>query len=320
MADISPALVRASIPGLLSGVPMQGGVKQWIVDGNYSISFGSSALELELGAARASEILPYLSFDYERFALSSLESIAKSYNPVFDSKAIAWRLLNQYYAAFFGAHAVLRGLGTGVARLERAETGHLEKQVRAAYSQKFKMEAGTYSYSVDVSTEHNSKLTIKKLSAGAGGAHVEFWMYFSKFLSEFTDNILRDNWPDAIAIAGRIEELQRILRGPLATKGSWLSVVRNEINYQHKYGTWYPFKSALIHSYPGSNVLRQNSSSISLTYDPLRSPLQAFCAANNYLSLVNIDFAQLIKQRAGRGAAQFKTEWERLLARLKIRR
>ena len=320
MVDIAPAFARFVVNRLMDHPPHQGGFRNWLQHGTYTVELQTTPLVIRLLGISPAEALRFVLFDYSRFAFSSAESIAKSYEPIFDAKAIAWRLLNQYYASFFAGHALLRSRGLGVTRIERTEANYLQKVIRATSNPAFNMDAGTYKFTLTIANDYNATIEISKLAQGSGGAHAEFWVFFSTQLEQFSTDLVAENRPDAAQIVGRVDELRRLLGGPEKTNFSWLSSMRNEINYQHKFGTWFPFYKATETRLPEINVLRQSNSALSLAVSTKNAPIEAFCRANNFLSLLNIDVAQLLSRRGGKGAAQFSTEWKHLLQKLKIKR
>jgi hypothetical protein len=235
--DFSAPFAIEAIPGFLSGETRSGGIREWLVTGSYQISLLNS--EIEILAIDKEEFCRYLAADYSRFALSSLESIAASFVQHFDNRAAAWPILNQYYSAFFSVHALLRSQGRGIIRLGDAQSNHLQQFVRASVDPNFFVANGNYEFVFEPGSTGQSKLMLRRRNPGA--AHEDLWTYFHEFLGDFTNEFVTAGRVGASEFLARAEELRSILRGPQNSQGKWLSVVRNEINYQHRYGAWYPF-------------------------------------------------------------------------------
>jgi hypothetical protein len=313
MVDLAPIFLRNSAAGLVAEKPASTGLRGWITQGNYGVAAGSLG-EVVLTSVNAAEFFPHLLFDYIRFAMASKESIYLSFQKPFDKRATAWALINRYYSAFFSAHALLRSHGKGITWIDANEAVHLEKLGKLYVGPNFTMKRGGYAFAFNIGNGFNSELRLAPVSYG-GGSHDDFWRYFLQYLSAFGSDLLRSGAPLASQTTARFIELRRIIVGP-ASRGMWLSFMRNEINYQHGYGTWFPFKPVTSGATHDKRVLQQRNSSIDLTADAATHPLSAFNAVTCCMASINSDLATLIKERAGVGATRFRAEWNRLYASL----
>lgn len=81
-------------------------------------------------------------------------------------------------------------------------------------------------------------------TAGNGGTHEGFWKVFNARLKELTDNVLiGSTLPDADA--QRVWEQLTSVGDSLTGNGantSWLSELRNSIQYRQEHGVWFPDK------------------------------------------------------------------------------
>lgn len=283
------------------------------MSGSYGVSLGALD-EIVLDGINVALFFPYLFGDYMRFALASKESIHLSFEESFDRRATAWPLINRYYSAFFSAHALLRSQGAGMTWLDAGEVAHLERLGKLYVGPNFTMRRGGYSFSVNPGNGYNGEVRLVAMNYGSG-SHDDFWRYFVDYIADFGAQLLRSGAPMAAQTVGRIAEFERIIKAP-SGRGIWLSFMRNEINYQHKYGTWYPFKPSTSGSSQDRRILTQTNNAIDLTADASRHPLKAFNAITCCLAALNNDFAVLMKERMGTGANRFKAEWNRLQTRL----
>lgn len=89
-----------------------------------------------------------------------------------------------------------------------------------------------------------TKLLLQKISGGNGGSHEEMWKAFLTLLVQVEEQIIRTQGHDPNAIA--TVQVLTVLRTQLCrqgkTNGAWPSTVRNNVNYRHDYGVWFPYK------------------------------------------------------------------------------
>ena len=94
------------------------------------------------------------------------------------------------------------------------------------------------------------------------------------------------------------------------SNGVWLSAIRNEINYQQKYETWFP----LHRKCPSLEALNCNvyseSSSIRLDNSKSRRPILAFVNITKYIANLSIEVANYVANRSTIGGA-FGQKWRR---------
>jgi hypothetical protein len=129
-------------------------------------------------------------------------------------------------------------LGRSCSYLDSAHASRL-RQLAAALGNTppFDISAGLYSV---VLNAPQTGLTMTQARGRVGGAHETFWELFGQFLSEATEDVLLGRLApaDARAVFLKLYHLKQILsRGAGA---SWLSVVRNDVQYRHAFGVWPP--------------------------------------------------------------------------------
>jgi hypothetical protein len=74
------------------------------------------------------------------------------------------------------------------------------------------------------------------------GTHEVFWKILIEYLDTLTEQILVGHLApvDAKDVFTKFGELRAVMKANGASGGSWLSMVRNEVQYRHQYGVWHP--------------------------------------------------------------------------------
>jgi hypothetical protein len=258
-----------------------------------------------------SEFAAFQAFDYERFALASLETMAHCKSDPSRRRAISWPLLKAYYSGFFGGHALLRVVGQSIIRLEAPQAKQLTKIGKLYCGQTFTFATGTYDLRVAQNPDRTVDVSLTRLDE-TGGAHSIFWRRFHAFLTEIAADIATSGEPDANLAISRVQELQALLTANGANSGSWLALIRNQINYQHEYGVWFPFGAS---ESDVRNVARIGYLSVANTrmdFAAKKEPLKAFCTGSLFISALSFDVAAQLVGGATQRGTQFGRKWQRL--------
>jgi len=143
-----------------------------------------------------------------------------------------------YYAAFYAGHALIRLCGEGCSYFGRQHTTRLLSISDAlGMSPLFKIEAGLYRCVV---TNSGTALTCVRAHSSAGGAHQIFWMLFGNYLKKAAEGALRSNMTRADAQAAFVQFDQLLTILSRGAGYSWLSIVRNDLQYRLQHGVWHP--------------------------------------------------------------------------------
>lgn len=309
MLALSAALIRRLLPQLSEDIPRAEGLRTWIGTGSFYVASGTVPDEFLLQNVALTELVPFVSFDYERFALSSFESLLYCSVEATTPKALGWPIARLYYSAFFGAHAIMRATGHAVLRLEGPQAARLS-EIGSFYVPNLKVGSGTYHSLLIQNSQLSIDKRLRKLP-DVGGAHDQFWRSFYAFLGGIGEEVSASNELEATDVVGQTSEIRDILGANGFNGGTWLSAMRNQLTYQHKYGVWFPFQSssADVVEYIRRLDMR-DSSSVRRDYDPAKYPMLAFCACCHLLATVSSDLANGLCQR-GRNN-RFKHLWTRL--------
>jgi len=177
-------------------------------------------------------------------ATAAIESIEGIQKEPFFHKCSAWLVIRAYYASFFAAHALLRIFGRSCTQLEGE---HAAKVFEMALAQGkangiTKIESGFYSAMIDYEL---GKVHFKKLK----DSHADTWSEFNRLIHFLMDNLEHTISPAKnreISFDYLKDLKSNISRSGCATKGNWLSNVRNNVNYRHEYGVWFPYINSLL--------------------------------------------------------------------------
>lgn len=309
MASLFTSISGIFLPRLGQDPSRGGGLREWITIGTYRPSPSCTPTHITLEDIWLSEIIRFINFDYERFALASWESFSVA-KLEWDTKGLAgWPLLKLYYGAFFCAHSIIRGTGEGVINLDQIQTNFLEQVVSLVLGTPVRIQPGVFEF--HIYEKNPGQLAIDfKPSHQAGGVHEGFWKFFSGFLDRRASNAVTLGAPDASTFIAGVTEVIQALNGNVSNS-SWYSGTRNEINYQHRHGVWSPVKDRRKLQEQMNQLGATASDSIRLDYSGRKDPLATFMAISHYLCRLNSELAEFVAARSS-GARSFGGSWRKL--------
>jgi hypothetical protein len=195
-------------------------------DQSVSLDFRDSSFLIEAWAA-----------DCCRFSFASFQTISQVALEVADRDAVAWSLIKAYYAAFYAGHALIRMFGEACSFFDRKHARRL-MEVATVFGQNpsFTLDSGLYRCCL---TDNSTILTCAKTS-GASGVHEAFWSVFGARMQGLSESVLSGMLvpADAQAVFGQLSAFIDIIRR--RTGYSWLSGVRNDLQYRQRHGVWFP--------------------------------------------------------------------------------
>ena len=224
------------------GIPTLKGVESWLINGAYSwlpspsgsLLLDTSNVSNTLAEAFASEI--------SRFSCATYESLIDSTPRNQGDQSLGWTLIRHYYASFYAAHALLRISGTAIIMMSSQTASALNRVGGQYLGLSPNITAGLHILQVD--RTNSNRLVLQKIGGGSGGSHEEMWKVFLVLLRDLEQNIVlaqgRD--PSALATVQALTALRAHLCRQGKDNGAWPSMVRNNVNYRHDYGVWYPYK------------------------------------------------------------------------------
>ncbi|MGA1806294.1 hypothetical protein VHN57_15455 [Sphingobium sp. WW5] len=300
MADLAPSLTSILLPRLGQEASVAGGIRQWLISEPYTASISGVSNVITLHGINLAKLIKYIAFDYERFSLSSRESFSISILESQHHNLISWPMIKVYYAAFFAAHAIMRASGAGIVKVERQQALMIDQVVSAASGAPANFSAGMYQYSIIENVAGQIEIELKTHNSGTG-VHDGFWRSFLTFLDERASNAVSTGAAGASDFVAGASELRPALQG-------WLSARRNDINYQHAFGVWFPVvKSKKSNHYVRSLVFKP-SRSIDVTIGA--SEVESFLNVSQFLSCLNCEIGEFLSARSP-GRASFGAKWRK---------
>ena len=142
-----------------------------------------------------------------------------------------------YYAAFYAGHAIIRIFGEACSFFDRQHTARLIQLgdiLGRPWS--FDIDAGLYRCAL---TPSSTALKCAK-TRGASGIHEAFWTVFGLNIQKLSEATLTGALipADAQAVFSKLDALVEIMRRRAGY--SWLSGVRNHLQYRQHHGVWFP--------------------------------------------------------------------------------
>jgi hypothetical protein len=219
------------------------GVGSWLAEENYQIYSPLKSKHFTLQVIDSEPYLSALAADINRTAVAAFESICQATRTKAFPKSTAWILIKSYYSAFFAAHAVLKMLGGGFVNLEQPQIASLNKIAKAYGAWQEDVEPGNFTCSF---SSASSEIIWRRIDSSSGGVHERFWSFFKRSMDELSKEVLKNRTSTAAdnqQVSTKLAELVDNLCFDSCLKGTWLSVVRNRVNYKHQFGAWYPYRS-----------------------------------------------------------------------------
>lgn len=315
MADLTPSLVARLLPGLCSNTALPDGFTGWLIRGTYQLLPVEGKREIELSRPGVDEFVRYTSHDFERFSLSSKETLTVARVEKERFNLVIWPLLKLYYSAFFGAHAIMRSQGRGLVYLGRQQVDHLNALLSIVAPQFEQLSVSAYAYEYGRSQSTGERSINLRPIRNAKGAHETFWRLFCAFLRESADQATRERSANSNQFLLGANELVGAIRGNASQTSIWLSTIRNQINYQHKHDTWFPIRSraeSLRSLEFGADL---NSSSVRFDISTEQSPLRSFANTARYIAFLSAEVSEHIAERSTVGGS-FGQKWRRLNAQI----
>lgn len=219
-----------------------GGLSELLIDKTkgYDLDFDSLEESISVDFRDNQLIIPALGVDCCRFATAAFQSIVPISEEIVDKDTLAWSMVKLYYAAFYAGHSIIRILGESCSFLERIHTTRINSVASAiGKTPGFRIERGLYHCTVNAS---GSAVKYIKAAPVTGGAHESFWGVFERRLRHFANNILVGHLVPAEAqlVFVQLQALQQILGMVGPSMHGALSMVRNDLQYKHQFGVWFP--------------------------------------------------------------------------------
>jgi hypothetical protein len=206
--------------------------------GGFDLDFDTAARTIRLDFRDPVYLGQKIAGDASRFASAAFMSMYQMEATVEDATTVAWSLVRLYYAAFYSGHALLRLLGESCSYLDSRHIKKI-KELGIAMSNPVPFDVGAGAYHLKINRPQTG-LDLNKTGSQGGGSHEVFWDIFDEFIkSASAAAMLGHLTPDeGKRVFSKLEAFRDITKR--AAGASWLSAVRNEIQYRHDRGVWTP--------------------------------------------------------------------------------
>ena len=277
-------LLLPFVPGCLLRTPaMSSNMKTWLLDGDFELDSGSAATQVPVIRNATKSFEPSLAREVDRFLCAMGESFFELQPAKFASRSIGWSLIRAYYSSYFAAHAILRMAGRCVTQLDTPLSQSVMRSLQATGPAPHWI-LGKSQYLVRYD-ETNQLLTFADKHAAKGGSHQFVWKMFGTLIEELiaSTTALGSAYQNEVLL---LEGISDTLTSQQALQDfSWLSTVRNSVNYSFSHSVWFPFDGfqsgqskklmATLKCDDSINYLVSNSNT--------QSDLEKFCEATSFL-------------------------------------
>jgi hypothetical protein len=216
-------------------------LRSWLSDEGYQIYSKQNANLFTTSFSDANPFLSALAADVNRMAAAAYESIGQATKSTVFPKSTAWIIIKSYYASFFAAHAILRMLGRPVVNLEHSQARSVNKIAKVFGMWTEDVSPGYFRCGF-AGSDH--EVEWHRVDSSSGGVHERFWTCFADVIRHLSNDLLKSKIgiaADNQQVSVKLDELTGNLRYE-SPKGTWLSTVRNRVNYRHDFGAWYPYR------------------------------------------------------------------------------
>ena len=173
-----------------------------------------------------------------RFASAAFETATQVEQHRAHPRSLAWLIIQSYYSAYFAAHSLIRTTGVACTQFDGKTCSKIAEIADALGMKGAPLTAGSYR------CEYNpASGRMEATRPGNKGVHEDFWRVFASFIRRSSDLIISTGTlpvQAAQVASSQLDDLVSVLVLHGCNGGNWLSMVRNQVNYGHKLGTWFP--------------------------------------------------------------------------------
>lgn len=236
------------MPGVLRARPRyDGGLRSWILEQAWSIDETLTTKRARLQLHDADAVVDACVNDFIALANAAFES-ATSVTVRNEPRSCAWQVISYYYAAYFAANALMRLGGYACTNFDVDVCSAINETAslygRGGITAKEKLNPGVYFCTLN--SRSVPELVAQSMEGVKGGVHIQFWHGFLKFLEAIEKGITTGplTASDKKAAKKQLLELREVLTRTNRANGSWLSEVRNAVNYRFEKGVWFPYENS----------------------------------------------------------------------------
>ncbi len=206
----------------------------------FDLEFDDASQTIMADFRDASAVLNSTASDVARFASASFQSINQSSREIIERERTSWSLIKAYYAAFYAGHAIIRMTGESCSYFDKAHVTRITSLGLAlGRTPNIRLPAGVYHCVINRSA---TIIRSRSLRGGSGGAHEAFWSTFGKRIGEISEAVLLGSLGEIERrlVFEKLERARASIRAHNAPLFSYLSIVRNDVQYRHAHDVWLP--------------------------------------------------------------------------------
>lgn len=270
----------------------------------YNLAFDDNDQSITIDFRDQEPVIDALAGDCCRFSFASFQTVSRLSVETEERDTVAWSLVKAYYAAFYAAHALIRLTGESCSFFDRQHTARIV-QLGNAYGlqRSFGIDSGLYHC---VLSPNATALKCIRIRSSVG-IHEAFWNVFGAKIDSLAQAVLAGNLPtiDAQTTFAQLEKLTNIL----ARRGgfSWLSNVRNDLQYRQHHGVWFPARLKKSEKQSlGRIIARWSDDPMTIDLDTIRFGLLGdFMAACTFIVALCHALLDRIAERSTAGVKSF---------------
>jgi hypothetical protein len=269
----------------------------------YDLDFNNEERSILFGFRDSNSIATVLASDCHRLACAAFQTIEGVPNEMREKPSMPWSVVKLYYAAFYAGHSMLRTCGESCSYFYREHTKRIN-DLRMAMNRtpSFGIDQGLYHCAADSALVN---LKCGRVGAMVGGGHEAFWHIFGLWNRRAQDALPKSGLPsaDTREVLVRLDWLNKILRENGGRNFDWLSHVRNDLQYRHKFGMWRPSTMRKAECGRLSRIAaqwRRDPMEIDLHEIAEDDPLSSFVACCAFVVAVCREMLEKIGSRLGR--------------------
>jgi hypothetical protein len=205
---------------------------------SFDLDFDNTARSVSLDFRYPEPIVSALASDLSRFSCASFQTALSIERDINEKDTAAWGLVKLYYSAFYAGHALIRLFGEACSFMGRSQTKQiLDVAAAIGKTPAFSIERGLYRCIVN---QTSTAMECTKIGGASGGAHEAFWNVFIHRIQSLSSDILSGSMikVDAQSVFAQLHGFTA-LANPNGNF-SWLSDMRNELQYRQGFGVWFP--------------------------------------------------------------------------------
>ena len=258
-------------------------IKVWLQNGDFELDSSSAGAQRPVIRNATRSFESTLAREVDRFLCAMGESFSEVQPSQFANRSIGWALIRAYYSSYFAAHAILRMTGRCVTQID----SQLSQSVMRTLLSTGPAPAWTIgrSHYLIRYDEVQQLLVFEDKHTPQGGSHQFVWKKFGELISELITSSapLGSAYQPEILLLSRISDTLTAQQG--FTDYSWLSTVRNSVNYTFSHSVWFPFDG--MDNRQAAKLIRQlkcdGSVDFLVTSPKTQTDLEKFCEATSFI-------------------------------------